>query len=1055
MIADTESTNLFESIKGQTNGEPWELFTVVGTGNSPNLNGVGTQTFDIVGNQQFGQQVAYVLKTQEPSQILLTLSEQDPVQTRQGFAIGFATTSIKLQKNIGQRIDPSDQFILNITGNPTDQVATTGSANGIQAEFAQVYVSPGNTFRLNEGMAFGSASALSDYTLTVSAANATPAGSVPPITSLPIQFTTALGDDVTYTFLNAAPEIFIKTVDKAFADVGEIITYTVKVDNPNNFAVNNVLVTDTVPTGTTYLGNLTVSEPYTGTDPQSGIVITTIGASSSATLSWQVQVNTMPPISNPIPNFANITIPGGTSGITNVVTTKVNTAFVSVLKTVDKVYAKLGEILTYTLALGNAGNVPANNVVITDAIPVGTTFVPGSVIGATGTPPTLTLSNPIPAGGNAVVTFQVKVGDSIPDPNPIPNTPSVAYTYTVDPSNPNGASGNRNGNTVTTQVNTAVITVSKGVDKPYAALGEILTYTLTLKNIGNVVADNVVITDAIPEGTAFVPGSVTGATGIPPVLTLLNPIPVGGSAVVTFQVKVGNSLPDINPIPNTASTAYTFTVDPQNPNGETGGGTSNTVTTQVNAPIVSTVKSVDKSYADTGEVLTYTLTLKNDGNVSADNVIITDAIPSGTTFLPGSVVGAAGVPPTLTLTNPIPAGGKAVITFQVMVGNSIPVPNPISNSASIRFTYTANPSNPDGETGGGTSNTVTTVVNHAEVNIIKSVDKAYAKPDGDILTYTLNVVNTGNVTANNVTLVDAVPLGTTFVPGSVMGATGVPPTLTITNPIPAGGNAIVSFQVKVEGIPPVNPIPNFGVVTYSYTVDPANPNDKTNTKRSNTVTTQVSIATLTAVKSVDKSTSYIGDIITYQIAVKNTGNVPANNAVLKDPLPNGVSYIPGTLVVSVPYSGSLTSGIQFTNPIAPDQTVTLSFKVKVDSIPNPNPVINQATIGFTYTVDPENPNGETGIVTSNKVCTLVFRNNYAQEISDIIESVAQEQAALAAIANAEGAKIQKLVAMGNASTQELLCLNQSATDMMDSIKMLENILLQKLSIFACQINGCK
>lgn len=54
LIADTESTNLLEGIRGQTDGESWELFTVVGTGNFPTLTGTGTQTFDIVGTQQFG-----------------------------------------------------------------------------------------------------------------------------------------------------------------------------------------------------------------------------------------------------------------------------------------------------------------------------------------------------------------------------------------------------------------------------------------------------------------------------------------------------------------------------------------------------------------------------------------------------------------------------------------------------------------------------------------------------------------------------------------------------------------------------------------------------------------------------------------------------------------------------------------------------------------------------------------------------------------------------------------------------------------------------------------
>lgn len=384
---------------------------------------------------------------------------------------------------------------------------------------------------------------------------------------------------------------------------------------------------------------------------------------------------------------------------------------------------------------------------------------------------------------------------------------------------------------------------------------------------------------------------------------------------------------------------------------------------------------------------------------------------------------------------------------------SIPTPNPIPNAAAINFTYTANPDAPNGVTGSGNSNTVTTLVSHSEVTPVKSVDKAYAK-SGDILTYTMTLANTGNVTANNVVLVDAIPLGTSLIPNSVTGATGTPPTLTLTSPIQPGGSSIVSFKVKVDGIPPVNPIPNTAVLYYDYTVDPSNPNGKTETRRSNTVTTQISIATLTTVKSVDKHTAYIGDIITYKLAVKNTGNVPANNVVLTDILPAGVSFVPGTLLVSVPYSGALSSGIQFTSPVAPGQTVTLSFQVKVTDIPNPNPVINQATVNYTYTVDPRNPNGETGIVTSNKVCTLVLRYHFAQQISDILESVALEQAALAALANEEGAKIQKLAAMNVLSTQELLCLNKSVADMMDSIAILETILNQKLGLLACQIEGC-
>lgn len=210
-------------------------------------------------------------------------------------------------------------------------------------------------------------------------------------------------------------------------------------------------------------------------------------------------------------------------------------------------------------------------------------------------------------------------------------------------------------------------------------------------------------------------------------------------------------------------------------------------------------------------------------------------------------------------------------------------------------------------------------------------------------------------------------------------------------------------------------------------------------------------AELLITKSADKPISYIGDIITYQIAVKNIGMLSADNVVLTDLLPAGVSYVAGSLVVSVPYSGTLDAGLSLTGSIAAGQTVTLSVKVKVDAMPNPNPIANKVTATYTYIVDPVSPIVVSATAVSNVAHTIVFRYNFGQQISDLIESVALEQAALAAIAQAEGAKIQKIVAMSGVTTQELLCLNNSVTEMMDSIAMLEAVLKQKLSIVRCQI----
>ncbi|MEG1980948.1 MAG: hypothetical protein RR073_00440 [Clostridia bacterium] len=72
-----------------------------------------------------------------------------------------------------------------------------------------------------------------------------------------------------------------------------------------------------------------------------------------------------------------------------------------------------------------------------------------------------------------------------------------------------------------------------------------------------------------------------------------------------------------------------------------------------------------------------------------------------------------------------------------------------------------------------------------------------------------------------------------------------------------------------------------------------------------------------------------------------------------------------------------------------------------------------------------------------------------QAITDIITSVALEQTALSHILNAEGEKIQKIVA--NATTAEqMLAVNKSVQEMVTAITKLEMILESKLALFS----GC-
>ena len=78
----------------------------------------------------------------------------------------------------------------------------------------------------------------------------------------------------------------------------------------------------------------------------------------------------------------------------------------------------------------------------------------------------------------------------------------------------------------------------------------------------------------------------------------------------------------------------------------------------------------------------------------------------------------------------------------------------------------------------------------------------------------------------------------------------------------------------------------------------------------------------------------------------------------------------------------------------------------------------------------------------------------AQAVTDIIESVALQETALSHILNAEGEKIQKMVALPDVTPEVLLAANKSVESMVNAVSRLEMILQSKLSTFgSCLCDG--
>ncbi len=71
-----------------------------------------------------------------------------------------------------------------------------------------------------------------------------------------------------------------------------------------------------------------------------------------------------------------------------------------------------------------------------------------------------------------------------------------------------------------------------------------------------------------------------------------------------------------------------------------------------------------------------------------------------------------------------------------------------------------------------------------------------------------------------------------------------------------------------------------------------------------------------------------------------------------------------------------------------------------------------------------------------------------QAVTDLVASIALEETAMSHILNAEGEKLQAVLAMENVDICQLLEVNDSATNMVHAIANLELVLKDKLEFIA-------
>ncbi|MEZ0397354.1 MAG: sortase [Anaerolineales bacterium] len=456
----------------------------------------------------------------------------------------------------------------------------------------------------------------------------------------------------------------------------------------------------------------------------------------------------------PLVNSATMSIAG--VDYTDTASANIVESTLTILKTVDDDLPAPGQILTFTVTVEHdlTSNADAFDVIVTDNLPAGLDLLSVAISASGGLSGVVDNSDltadqmrvdvaSFPLGGSLTITYQALV--TAPFGTALNNTADVTWTSLPgpQPDERTGADGpggplddyaarasaalNSDRNLVKRLVDDSY----PGTLNPDATIGEILTFELTLTIPANS-TDTYLLTDTLASGLAFVDceyisaGPDLSSSQIP-----LNPLgPCNHGAGAGSNPLISNSgrtvrfnfgtITNAHPtdtqtivlryrvvVLDVTSNVRNVTLDNSARLEWSVGSVTRTIAPAINIlePDLDLEKTVNRQTATPGLPLVFTVRVFHTANSQMDgfDVVISDLIPEGLTYVPGTLqfVVGSGVPPTTlddTIVDPVtgrtllravwdvlPLGSEASIQFTARFGN-IPPGGSVINIASVEWT---------------------------------------------------------------------------------------------------------------------------------------------------------------------------------------------------------------------------------------------------------------------------------------------------------------------------------------------------------------------------------
>ena len=381
--------------------------------------------------------------------------------------------------------------------------------------------------------------------------------------------------------------------------------------------------------------------------------------------------------------------------------------------------------------------------------------------------------------------------------------------------------------------------------------GDQLTYTITVNNVGGV---------TIPAGTAFtdtftrtLKDNTTVVTN-PPV-TLTNPLAPGASVGLTYTYTVAENDKRVN-------NAVTSNI----PHGDDPPPVVNPILSKQLTKTLTTITRggavvANHENAQTGDVVTYTVTLRNDGDVT---------IPAGQTV-------------TDTMTRTLKDNTTATVVTPLVTTRALAS----GQSEALTYTYTVAPNDKhltnvatSDLPGGENPPPVDTPI--SSLNVVKTTTSTPANGTtyalGETITYSIVVTNDGDTVITNIAVTDELTGGAWTIASLAAGASESFTTSYVVTEADIFAGTVLN-EVTARGTDPNG--------------DPVEDDDDEEDPTDDPKGHLTVVKTTTSTPA--NGTGYVlGETVSYEITVTNDGNVTVTDIVLTDER-TGLEETVGTL----------------------------------------------------------------------------------------------------------------------------------------------------------------